>query len=91
MNLQLPTNFKPYLKRLSLLRTPIVGALLIGIFGYTAFVVNLATNVKSDGISATTTPKVGFDKATLKAVSKRTNVSGETALGTLGKSDPFAK
>jgi hypothetical protein len=91
MNLKLPTNFKPYLKRLSRLRTPVVGVLLIGIFAYTAFIVNGATNVKSDGVTPSTTPKVSFDKATLKTVSNRTNVSGYTTLGTLGKSDPFAK
>ena len=91
MNLKLPTNLKHYLKHFSRLRTPIVGVILIGIFGYTSFIVNGATNVKSDGKTTSTEAKVSFDKATLKSVSSRTTVSGYTTLGTLGKSDPFSK
>lgn len=91
MNIKLPTNFKSYLKTLSRLRTALVGVLLIGIFGYTAYIVNAATNVKSDGTTPATSSRIVFDKAILKTVSARTNVSGETNLGTLGKPDPFSR
>jgi hypothetical protein len=91
LKLALPTSLKPVLKSLSKARTAMVGLILIGIFGYTAYVVNTASNVKSDATSGAKTTKIVFDKATLKALSTRDQVSDQTVLGTLGKPDPFTR
>ncbi len=93
MNLKfsLPTSIRSYLRSLSKAGTAIVGISLIAVFGYTAYVVNSASNVKSDATSGAKTTKIVFDKATLKALSTRDQVSDQTALGALGKPDPFTR
>ncbi len=90
MNLKLPHNFRNYFKVLSSLKTALIGIALIGVFGYTAYLVNGATNVKSDSPGAVAGPKITFDKATLKSLANRNNVPDQTPLGTLGKPDPMA-
>lgn len=91
LKLALPTSFTPYLRSLSKARTALVGLIIIAIFGFTAYVVNSASNVKSDVTSDAKTKKIVFDKATLKALSSRDQVSDQTALGALGKPDPFTR
>ncbi len=91
MNLKLPHNFRNYLKLLSRAKTALIGVLLIGIFGYTAYIVNAATNIKSDSGTSAADTKITFDKATLKALANRNNVPDQTPLGALGKSDPFSR
>ncbi len=88
---KLPTNIAPLLKKLSQLRTAIVGVLLVGIFGYTAFIVNGVINAKIDKTTTASTTKITFDKSALKALTSRSDVPDQTALGTLGKPDPFAR
>ena len=91
MNLTLPHNFGNYFKILSRSKTALIGIVLIGVFGYTAYLVNGATNVKSDSTTTAAGPKITFDKATLKSLANRTNVPDQTPLGTLGKPDPFSR
>lgn len=90
LKLQLPSNLQAYLDFLTKARTAIVGVLLIALFGYTAYVVNAASNVKTDLTSTDASTKITFDKTALQALQSRNQVSGTTDLGTLGKSDPFS-
>lgn len=91
LKLSLPTNIKPYLKLLAKSRTALVGLVLVGLFGFTAYIVNTATNVKSDGVSDEKAARIIFDKSAIQAVKTRSQVPDQTVLGTLGKSDPFAR
>lgn len=91
MKLALPTSIQPYIHSLAKARTALVGLILIGVFGYTAYVVNLASNVRSDATSGTKSTTIIFDKATLKSLSSRDQVPDQTALGALGKPDPFTR
>lgn len=91
LKLSLPTSLKPYLKLLARSRSAFVGLVLISVFGFTAYIVNTATNVKSDGTSDTKADRILFDKTAIKSVKSRDQVPDQTALGALGKSDPFSR
>jgi hypothetical protein len=66
-----------------------VGVLLIGLFGYTAFVVQQAMNVAADPVIPSVT--ISFDAKTLESLKSLTVVQGQTPLGNLGKADPFGQ
>lgn len=91
MKFTIPPQLAKYLQTIKRSKSAIVGLLLIALFAYTAYVVNAATNVKSDGTSSTPSNKIVFDKAVLKAVTDRNQVPDQTTLGSLGKPDPFAR
>lgn len=90
LKLALPSNLAVYLKVLSRARTALVGLFLIAVFGYTAYIVDAATNIVP-AAPATSSPKIVFDKAALAAIKDRTQVNDKTELGNLGKTDPFAR
>lgn len=92
MKIDLKFDFKHWLPLLRKFQPYIFGLLLIGVFGYTALVVNAALNVKQDAnapLAPDPAAKVTFDKATIDAVKKLNVVPGSVPTGELGKSDPF--
>jgi hypothetical protein len=97
MNMNLNLSFKPQeLKKilpvLRALQAPVIGLVLIGVFGYTAYVVNGALNVQPDKSKASgvkEVPKITFDKSTIQTLEKLEAVSGDVPTGNLGQSSPF--
>jgi len=90
-NLNLNFKFNPQ-STLALLKrseVTLVGIVLIGLFGYTAIVVERATNVEPDAVSPSGV--MVFDQPTIDSLKTLTIVNGETPLGNLGKTDPFAQ
>lgn len=67
----------------------IVALSLVGLFGYTGWVVNQAFNVQPAATADAAPAKVVFDKATIEAVKNLRVVPGQVAPGDVGKSDPF--
>ncbi len=92
MKLDLNFNYKQILVYLRLAEPYLVGAALIGVFGYTAFFVNAALNVKP-AATATIAPgvKISFDKTTVESVKNINVVSGQVPMVNIGKSDPFGR
>lgn len=93
MNLKLELNansIKALLPALKKAQVPIYGLLLIGVFGYTAYTINNALNVKPAGTQSAVKalPKITFDKATMDSLHNRETVSGDVPLD-LGTTDPF--
>ena len=80
-----PAVILPLLKRA---RAAIVGVVLIGVFGYTAYAVNAALNVTPAVVPATPVG-ISFDKGTLDSLKNLTPVPDTVAPASLGKSDPF--
>jgi len=92
MNLKLDFNLKTLLPLLRRLQPYIFGILLIGVFAYTALVVNRALNVgPGDAVVVPAQPaaKITFDKQTIDSVKKLDVVPGTVPTGDLGKTDPF--
>jgi hypothetical protein len=95
MNLSL--SFKPedLKKILPVLRTAqpyVIGLVLIGVFGYTAYVVNGALNLQPNKAKASgvkDVPKITFDKGTIKTLEQLQVVTGDVPTGNLGQSNPF--
>ncbi len=71
---------KPYL----------IGSFLIGVFSYTAIIVNSALNVEP-APAAPVAPAVTFDKSTITAIKNLEVVSGQVPTGTIGKDNPFTR
>lgn len=67
-----------------------IGLILVGAFGYAAYVVNLAVNAQPAPL-AEAPKKVIFDKATLTTVKNLEYVSGQVPLGGIGKDNPFSR
>jgi hypothetical protein len=91
-NMKLDLDYKKLLPILRQLQPYIFGMILIGVFGYTALIVNTALNVKADvtePVAADPAAKISFDKPTIEAVKKLDVVQGNVPIGDLGKSDPF--
>ena len=94
MNLKLDLSMQTLKDLVPVLRKAqpyIYGLLLVGIFGYTSYIINKALNVQP---AATQTevkalPKVSFDKNAITALKKLNAVDGNVPLGDLGSSDPF--
>lgn len=91
MNLKLDLDYKKWLPILRQAQPFVFGALLVAVFGYTAYTVNAALNVKPQaaGVVATPKAKITFDKKTIEVVKKLDVVQGTVPTGDLGKSDPF--
>jgi hypothetical protein len=90
MKMKLNFDYKQILAYLRLGEPYIVGVLLIGIFGYTAYFINAALNVKPAKTATTTASlNIVFDKTTVQAVKNINVVSGQVPAVNLGKSDPF--
>lgn len=94
MNLKLNLSLKPedLKKLLPVLHkaTPyIVGLALIGVFAYTALVVNASLNVKPSTATTSPAPKISFDKATIESLKNLTAVQGTVPTGNLGGGSPF--
>jgi hypothetical protein len=89
MNLSFNLNFPAILAWARRFAPTLVGLALVGIFGYTGWVVNQAFNVKPDETITTTTSRVVFDKKTVDAVKSLRVIPGEVTPGRLGKADPF--
>jgi hypothetical protein len=91
MNLKFNLDPKTILPMLRKAQPYIVGILLIGVFAYTAYVVNQALNVAPAAAPSATIPKVSisFDKKTIDSVKSLNVVSGQVPASNLGKTDPF--
>lgn len=97
MNMNLNLSFKPedLKKVLPILRAAqayAIGLVLIGVFGYTAYVVNAALNVQPDKANASgvkAVPKITFDKGTIQTLEQLQAVTGDVPTGNLGQSNPF--
>jgi hypothetical protein len=92
MNLKLDLDYKKWLPLLRTAQPYVFGLLLVGVFGYTAYVVNAALNVAPDATPAATTnaaAKITFDKKTIQSLKDLEVVAGNVDTGALGKSDPF--
>jgi hypothetical protein len=96
MNLKFDLSaIKKYLPMLQKAQPYVFGLALIGVFGYTAWVVNGALNVKAAASAPAVDPKqagaakITFDKKTIEAVKKLNVVQGDVPVGDLGKDDPF--
>jgi hypothetical protein len=95
MNLNLSLDMDSIKKLLPLLwkiQPYFVGILLIGIFGFTAYEVNNALNVKpvAIGVSSTSSSaKIVFNQATINSIKTLQPVGGDVPTGTLVTSDPF--
>ena len=90
MNMKFDLDIKKWLPLLRKLQPYIFGIALVGVFGYTALLVNAALNVKpATSAAAPAEPKISFDKKTIDAVKKLDVVQGSVPAGELGKTDPF--
>ena len=92
MKMKLDFDLKKWLPLLRGIQAYVFGAALIGVFAYTAFVVNAAINViPPNGALTAADPaaKINFDKKTIESVKKLEVVQGTVPTGDLGKSDPF--
>ena len=68
----------------------VIGLVLVGAFGYAAYVVNLAVNVQP-APQKEAPKKVTFDKATLTTIKNLDYVSGQVPSGGIGKDNPFSR
>lgn len=83
-------NPKTILPALQRAKPYLIGAFLIGVFGYTAYVVNAALNV-NPAPAPKQAPQVTFDKATITAIKNLNVVSGQVPSGDIGKDNPFIR
>ena len=90
MNFDLKFNPKTILPALQLAKPYLIGAFLIGVFSFTAYIVNDALNV-SPAPAATAAPRMTFDKATITAIKNLDVVSGQVPSGDIGKDNPFTR
>jgi hypothetical protein len=92
MNFKMDLDLKKWLPIAQKLQPYVFGALLVGLFGYTAYTVNSALNVKpieSAVPAVSPTSNVSFDKQTIDSVKKLEVVQGTVPTGDLGTNDPF--
>lgn len=92
MNLKLDLDIKKWLPILRQAQPYIFGLALVGIFAYTAYIVNAALNVRPNATvptAAAAAATISFDKKTIDAVKKLDVVQGTVPTGDLGKADPF--
>jgi len=79
MNLNLslkPEDLKKLLPVLRRAQPYIAGAVLIGVFAYTAWIVNAALNVTPSASSTLAEPTLSFDKATIYSLKHVQTVQG---------------
>jgi len=91
MNMNLNFKFDPalILKYLRPAIPYITGVVLVGLFGYTGWVINQAFNVQPAEATATVAPKISFDKTTIETIKNLQVVPGQVPTGSLGSNDPF--
>jgi hypothetical protein len=103
MNLKLDFDLKKILPVLLKLEPYIFGLALIGVFGFTAYVVNVALNVKPTevvgapaggattgaGATAGASSRISFDKPTIEALKKLEVVEGTLPSSDIGRDNPF--
>jgi hypothetical protein len=94
MNFKLDLNsVKKFLPVLRQAQPYAFGLVLIGVFAYTAYVVNAALNVQpapATSVSTVALPtKITFDKATIDSVKSLEVVQGDVPTGGLGTHNPF--
>lgn len=89
MNLKLNLNLKQLFPRLSRALPLVVGLALIGVFGYTAWVINGALNLSPGLATSKPQPKITFDKKTIQYVQSLKSVPGQTGVTVVGKTNPF--
>lgn len=83
-------NFKSMLPLVKRFGPMIMGLVLVGLFGYTGWVINGAFNVQPAAAPETSpAAKITFDKKTVDYVKNLHVVPGQVAPADLGKSDPF--
>jgi len=90
MKFKLKFNPKTVLPMLQRAKPYLIGAFLIGVFSYTAFIVNDALNV-NPAPAAKSAPRVTFDKTTITAIKNLNVVSGQVPNGDFGKDNPFTR
>ena len=90
MNFKLDLDYKKWVPALRKAQPYVFGLVLVGVFAYTAYIVNAALNVQP-AVAPTAAPvnKISFDKKTIDAVKKLDVVQGTVPIGDLGRSDPF--
>jgi len=94
MNFKLDLNaatLKALIPKLVKAQPLIYGLLLVVVFGFTAYEVNLALNVQpaAQQTAIKALPKISFDTKTIDSLKQLDQVTGEVPLGTLGGHDPF--
>ncbi len=93
MNMNLKLNFKlnprQILAKLSQVLPIIFGVALIAVFGYTAWLINGALNLKPSELTNSAPAAIKFDQATIKYVQSLKAVSGQTGVTAVGKPNPF--
>lgn len=93
MNMKLNLKFDPQalLKVLGPLAPYIVGLAVVGVFGYTGWVINQAFHVEPNAAAPAASPavKVTFDKQTVEMVKNLHVVPGQVQPTDVGKNDPF--
>lgn len=90
MKFKLKISPKTILPALQLAKPYLIGAFLIGVFSYTAYIVNDALNVQP-APAAKVAPRVTFDKATITVIKNLNVVSGQVPSGDIGKDNPFIR
>jgi hypothetical protein len=91
MNMNFKLDVATILPQLKKFGPFLVGLSLVGLFGYTGYVINDAFNVKPADPAAAATAHITFDKATVEAVKNLHVIPGDVPTGNLGKSDPFGQ
>ena len=89
LNLNFKFNSQATLALLKRSEATLVGIVLIGLFSYTAIVVERATNVEPDAVSPSGV--MVFDQPTIDSLTTLTIVNGDPPSGRLGKTDPFSQ
>lgn len=95
MKFNLDLNPAALLSLLNRSKAYLVGAALIGVFGYTGWVVNQAFNVQPAAAATATgtgaSTAVRFDKATINDIKQLQPVKVQVNPSDLGKPDPFGQ
>lgn len=91
MNLKLKFDPQALLKVLKPLAPYLVGLTVVGIFGYTGWVINQAFHTEPAAATPAASPvvKVTFDKQTVETVKNLHVVPGQVQPTDVGKNDPF--
>lgn len=91
MNLKLNWKLNPrqILAKLSQGLPLIFGVALIGVFGYTAWLINGALNLKPSETTTSAPTAIKFDQPTIQYVQGLKAVPGQTGVTAVGKPNPF--
>lgn len=92
MNLKLNLDFTPanLLKLLGKFGPSLLGLALVGLFGYTGWVVNEAFNTKpAETTASSPPPKIIFDKTAIQTIKGLEVVPSQVAPTAIGTNNPF--